>query len=153
MADNFTTVGSYATVQVTGPTTAVDVLRITFRTIPSAVVAQANAPYKSLVGIAPGDVEAVADRFIGPLAYGIERMMGLGYVAGAIAAEDTDASGLLVDYIDATVEYVPPTAGTDTFTEIIRIPVFAFDEPSFFLPLVRDKLQAAYDGLVALAGL
>lgn len=151
MAENFTTIGSYPTVQVTGPTTAVDVLRITFTTIPSGVTATANAPFRGLVGIVPGDVDAIAERFIQPLAFGIERMMGLGYVIGALALEDVDASGLLIDYIVAYVEYIPPGAAFSDFQQSVQIPVHFFDEPSFFLPLVRDKLQAAYDGLAALA--
>lgn len=151
MGANFSTVGSYATVQVTGPNTAVDVLRITFVTIPSGVTATANAPNRNLVGVQPDDVQGVADTFIQPLAYGIERMMGLGVVAGAVQAEDVDASGLLLDYIDATVEYVPPGPVTDTFTQVVRINVHAFDESSFFNVLIRDRIMGAYDGLVALA--
>jgi hypothetical protein len=152
MAANFTVIGSYATVQVTGPTTAVDVLRITFRTIPSGVVAVANAPYKNLVGVQPGDVAGIADTFIAPLATGIERMMGSGLVSSAVASEDTDPSGLLIDYIDATVEYDPPGAGQGSFTQVVRLPTNAFDEPSFYDPLIGAKLNAAHDGLVALAG-
>lgn len=151
MASNFTTIGSYATVQVTGPTTAVDVLRITFRTIPSGVVATANAPYKNIVGVQPGDVAGIAGVFIEPLATGIERMMGSGIVSGAVAAEDTDNSGLLIDYIDATVEYDPPDASQGPFTQVVRIPTNAFDEPSFYGPLIGSKIGAAYEGLKALA--
>ncbi len=151
MADNFTTIGSYATVQVTGPSSAVDVLRITARTIPSGVVFTANAPTNSLVGLQPGDVDGIADRFIGPLAYGIERMFGIPGVAYAVSAEDTDPSGLLIDYVDVTVQYVEPTLGGGDFTQVVRIPVHFFDEPSFFGALVGSKLNAAYAGLQALA--
>lgn len=151
MAANFTTLGSVATIQVTGPATAVDVLRITFKTIPSGVVATANAPYKNIVGVKPDDVQGIANVFIEPLATGIERMMGSGVVTGAVAAEDTDASGLLIDYIDATVEYDPPNADQGAFTQIVRIPTQAFDEPSFYGPLIGSKIGAAYEGLKALA--
>lgn len=151
MADNYTVLGSFATVQVTGPQSAVDVLRITARTIPSGVTFTANAPYRNIVGVRPGDVPGIANVFIEPLATGIERMMGIGIVASAVATEDTDASGLLIDYIDATVEYVPPGATFSDFQQVVRIPTNAFDEPSFFGPLVASKLGAAYDGLKALA--
>lgn len=154
MADNYTTLGSYATVQVTGPTTTVDVLRISFRTIPSGVVAVANVPYRNVGGFAVADVQTAANIFIGPLATGIERMMGSGMVAAAAGVEDTDASGLLVDYIDAVVEYVPQVAGQlGEFQSELRIPVHAFDEPSFYGPLVGDKLNAAYTALQQLAEL
>lgn len=151
MADNFTVIGSYATVQVTGAQTAVDVLRITARTIPSGIVFQANAPYKNLVGVRPGDVEGVARVFIGPLATGIERMMGSGMVDGAVATEDTDRSGLLIDYLDVFVFYSPSGLTDDEYSQIVRIPTQAFDEPSFYGPLVGSKIGAAYEGLKALA--
>lgn len=151
MADNLQVIGSYATVQVTGPTTAVDVLRITARTAPSGIVFTANAPYRNLVGVQPGDVDGVANTFLVPLATGLERMMGSGMVAGATATEDVDANGLLVDYIDAVVAYDPGTAGQEPLTQVVRIPVHAFDEPSFYGPLIGSKIGAAYEGLKALA--
>lgn len=158
MADNYQTTGSYATVQVTGPTTAVDVLRISFRTIPSGVTAMLNAPYRSLTTvtitgthITPAQVEAVARTFIKPIAFGIERMMGMGIVASAVAAEDTDPSGLLIDYIDATVAYQPENLTQDVFSTVVRIPTNAFDEPSVFGALVATPIRDAYDALKALA--
>lgn len=151
MADNLQVLGSYATVQVTGPQSAVDVLRITARTIPSGVVFTANAPYRNLVGVKPDDVEGIARTFLVPIATGIERMMGSGIVPVALATEDTDPSGLLIDYIDASVEYVPPGAGFSDFQQVVRIPTQAFDEPSFYGPLIGSKIGAAYDGLKKLA--
>ena len=151
MAADFTVLGSYATVQVVSPTQVVDVLRITFRTLPSGVVAYANAPYKGIVGVKADDVDGIAQRFIAPLADGIERM-GSGQVGAAIAEEDTDASGLLVDYIAATVVYEPTdTTVPGPFTQVVRIPVFAFDEPSFYGPLVGSKINDAYQALKQLA--
>lgn len=151
MADNYTVIGSYATVQVTGPASAVDVLRITARTIPSGVTFTVNAPYRNIVGVQPGDVDGIARTFIAPLATGIERMMGSGMVAVAMGAEDTNAAGLLVDYIDASVEYIPEGAITSDFQQVIRIPANAFDEPSFYGPLVGNRISAAYEGLKSLA--
>lgn len=145
--------GSFPTIQVTGPTSVVDVLRITFRTTPSNVVAFANVPYKNLVGFQVANAEQAASVFIGPLADGIERMMGSGEVAGAVGSEDIDASGLLVDYLDVTVEYNPndPTR-PGPFQSLVRVPVFAFDEPSFYGPLVGSVIDAAYQALRTLAG-
>lgn len=151
MADNLTVIGSYATVQVTGPQTAVDVLRITARTIPSGVVFTSSAPYRNLVGVQPGDVEGIANTFLVPLATGIERMIGSGMVTGATAAEDTDASGLLVDYIDAVVAYDPSGAGQSELSQIVRFNVQVFDEAGFYNALVGSRITAAYDGLKALA--
>lgn len=158
MADQFLYTGSYPTVQVTGPTTAVDVLRISGRTIPSGVPFSINAPYRGLVGInvkgdapTPAQAVAVANRFAGPIAAGIERMMGMGIVGGATAVEDTDASGLIIDYTEATVVYVPDNPLQQEFSAAVRIPTNAFDEPSFFGPLVAEPVGAAYEALKALA--
>ncbi len=149
----YVVLGSYATVQVTGPESVVDVLRISFRTTPSGVTATASVPYRNLVGFTTADADQAATVFIGPLSDGIERMMGIGRVAGATGSEDIDASGLLVDYIDATVEYDPQNAAqVGPFQSVVRIPVHAFDEPSFFDPLVLNKINEAYDALVRLAG-
>ena len=151
MADNLQVIGSYATVQVTGPTTAVDVLRITAKTIPSGVTFTANAPYRNLVGVQPGDVDGVANTFLVPIATGIERLMGSGMVAGAVAVEDVDRSGLIIDYLDVFVFYSPSGLTDDEYSQIVRIPTQAFDEPSFYGPLIGSKVGAAYDGLKALA--
>jgi hypothetical protein len=158
VADQYIYTGSYPTVQVTGPTTAVDVLRISASTIPSQVAFTFNAPYRGLVGInvkgdapTPAQAVAVADRFAAPIAAGIERMMGIGIVAGAAPTEDADASGLIIDYIDAVVEYLPDNLRQGEFTATVRIPTNAFDEPSFFGPLVATPIGAAYEALKALA--
>lgn len=155
MADNYVTISSYPTVQVTGPQTVVDVLRIGFRTIPSGVVAFANAPGKKRPGQSGAALAAqLAATYIGPLALGIERAMGLGFIADASHEEDVSASGLLVDRIAFVVEYVPTdTALRGEFQAEVIIPIFSFDEPSFFNALVLDPLNQTYAELQAIAGL
>lgn len=152
MAANFTVIGSFTTIQVTGATTAVDVLRITATTIPSQVTFVYNAPYNNLVGVKPGDVQGVANLFLGPIATGIERMMGSGEVASALASEDISDAGLVIDYIDATVSYRPTGRNQPApLTQVVRIPTGAFDEPSFYDALVGSHIDGAYQGLKALA--
>lgn len=153
MAQNYTVISSFATVQVIDPTTVVDVLRIGFRTIPSGIYGRANAPYKDVGGFKVADADQAASLFIGPLATGIERAVGTGRVSGMSAVEDTNASGLLVDYMDVTVFYSPNTPAQPlTFEAVVRIPVFAFEgEDAFFGPLVLDPINATYDGLVRLS--
>jgi hypothetical protein len=153
MADSYTVKGSYATVQVIDPTTVVDVLRISFTTIPSGIYGRANAPYKNVAGFTTANADQAASLFIEPLAYGIERAMGTGRVAGMSAVEDTNASGLLIDYMDVTVVYDASAAGSPlTFEAVVRIPTQAFDgHDAFFQPLVLDPINATYDGLVKLS--
>jgi hypothetical protein len=129
----------------------VDVLRITFRTIPSGIVATANAPYKNLVGFKVADADQAAAVFIAPLALGIERIMGLGYVAGAFGTEDVDPAGMLIDYLDVTVAFESAAAGAGSFEQIVRIPVHFFDSDVIFGSLVLQPLADAYAGLQALA--
>ena len=149
----YTVLGSFATVQEVADNQLVDVLRINFRTTPSGVTASANVPYQDLVGFTVADADTAASIFIGPLADGIEQMMGTGEVAGAVGTQDVGASGQLVDYVDVTVQYVPnDPLRPGPFQSIIRIPVFAFETGAFFGPLVRDKVNAAYQALQHLAG-
>ncbi len=149
----YVVLGSFTTIQVVSQSQVIDVLRINFSTTPSGITAYANAPYKSITGVQPGDVEGIADVFILPLADGIERMMGSGEVTGAVGAEDTDASELLVDYIDATVEYRSPDLRKfGPYQQVVRIPVQFFDEPSFYDALVGVKIDGAYQALKQLAG-
>lgn len=152
MADNYTVLGSFPTVQVVSPQSVVDVVRIGFRTIPSGIIAYANAPNRNLVGIAPGDVDGIASVFIAPLATGIERVMGLGFVVAGSHQEDVAPSGLLTDWMVFTVEYAPAGPGAlDVLQQDVRIAIFSLDEPSFFSALVLDPLNKAYAGLQALA--
>ena len=155
MAEQYTLIGSYPTVQVVSPQQVVDVLRIGFRTIPSGVVAYANAPGKKAAGQSAGAfVAQLASLYIGPLALGIERAMGLGYIAAATHEEDVTAAGLLTDLISFVVEYDPDSISQPGPFQIeVRIPIFAFDEPTFFGALVLDPLNEAYAELQALAGL
>lgn len=149
----YTVLGSYPTIQVISPTSVVDVLRITFRTDPSGVVAFANVPYKEVGGFTVADADQAASLFLAPLADGIETIMSTGWLAGASGTEDIDASGLLVDYIDCVVQYEPnDPLRPGPFQSIIRIPVFAFETGPFFDALVRNPVLAAYNALVKLAG-
>ena len=159
MAASYTVLGSYATVQVVSTTSVIDVLRITCRTIPSGVVFSANAPYRNIAAVpitqahvTPDQVAQIAKVFLAPLAVGIERMMGSGEVSGAISEQDIDASGLLIDYISATVSYSPNTPAQPlAFTQTVRIPTNAFDEPSFYDPLIGSVINDAYVALQKLA--
>ncbi len=146
-------IGSYATVKVFSPTQVVDVLMVTFRTSPSNVVAFASPPYDDIQGFTVANADQAASVFIAPLADGIERMMSTGQVAGASGSEDISRDGLLIEYIDAIVEYNPADpARPGPFQSSIRLQVFAFEDGNFFSSLVLAPIQAAYQALVQLAG-
>jgi hypothetical protein len=155
MATTYAVKGSYATIQVTSASQVVDVLRISFETIPSGVLAVASAPYRGNVGIQPGDVDGIAATYIEPIATGIERVMGTGRVASAAAFEDVNASGLVIDMLAVVVQY-QPTGGAvaGPFQQQLDLPLHAFGlDPGFFNTLILAPINAAYDAMVALAGL
>lgn len=145
--------GSFSTVQVLAPDQIQDILRITFRTTPSGIVAYANAPVVSLQAGGVTDALTAAALFAGPLADGIERAMASGKVGGITAVQDTDKSGLLQDYLEVTVEYVhsdPTNPGV--FDASIRIPAFAFSSEEFYGTAVGSQIDEVYNQLAALAG-
>jgi hypothetical protein len=145
--------GSYSTVQVLSADQVQDILRITFRTTPSGVVAYANAPTATLQAAAVTSALTAADLFAAPMADGIERAMASGKVGGIAAVQDTDRSGLLQDYLEVTVEYVSTSAtNPGTFDATIRIPAFDFTSEEFYGTVVGGPIDALYAQLQRLAG-
>lgn len=154
MATNFTPLGSFASVVVTGPTSTVDVLRISFQTIPSNIIAVINATYGPTTGFTQTNLDNAYNDFIEPTAEGIERVMTTGMVAGMVAVEDSDASGNIVDFMDVTVQYVPTGTQPGPFQSVLRIPTQAFGvDSAFFGTVVLTPIENANAALQALAGL
>lgn len=149
----YTYIGSFSTVQVLSADQTQDVLRVTFRTDPSGVVAYVNAPVVSLVAGGTTDVFAAAQLYAAPMADGIERAIASHKVAAIVAVQDTDKGGLLQDYLEVTVEYVstdPNKPGV--FDQTIRIAAFLFSAEEFFGAAVQGPIDAAYAQLQRLAG-
>lgn len=153
MASNYTVLGSFPITIVTSPSTSVDGIRINFQTIPSEVVAYANVPNTGGPTTAQLDAAQAAQLYIEPLALGIEEAMGTGRVASMYPTEVANAGGQYVDYMAVIVQYLstnPRQPGP--FQGEILISVFAFEAgDAFYGPLVRDRINAEYDQLVALA--
>ena len=149
----YTYLGSYSTVQVLAADKVQDILRITFRTTPSGVVAYANAPVASLQAGGVTSALTAADLFAGPMADGIARAIASGKVGGISAVQDIDKSGLLQDYLEVTVEYVssdPVKPGT--FDATVRIAAYLFTAEEFFGSAVQGPIDQVYGQLQALAG-
>lgn len=140
----------YRDVQVLGPTQVVPVQRAGVRTSPSAVYVEYPVPL-SLWRLNQG-----AD-VLGPLTDGIEGVIAQGLAVGGSFVQDYDKNGLLVDYCEMTVEYIPPGPLGIPQTASVLIPCEAFiasgGDP-FFTRLgasPQSLLTEAYDHLVALA--
>ena len=138
-------------VQVLGPTEVVPVQRAGIRTSPSAVFVEYPVPLSLWRQNQGADV-------LGPLADGIEGVIAQGLAIGGSYAQDYDNNGLLVDYCEMTVQYIPPGALGIPQTASVLIPLEAFIASQgdvFFTALgasPQSLLVEAYDHLVALAG-
>jgi len=136
-------------VQVLSPTQVLPVQQIGIRTSPSAVYVEYPVPLSLWDGT---DAPAVLE----PLAQGIEGVIAQGLCSGGSYVQDYDKNGLLVDYFDALVEYIPPGPLGIAQSTSVLIPLEAFlastGDP-FFTRLPGASPQAvlveAYDKLVA----
>lgn len=137
-------------VQVLSPTSVWPVQQAGIRTSPSAVYVEYPVPISLWNENQGADV-------LGPLADGIEGVIAQGLCSGGSHVQDYDKNGLLVDYFEAVVEYVPPGPLAIPQSTTVLIPCAAFvgltGDP-FLTRLAgspNSLLIAAYDHLVALA--
>jgi hypothetical protein len=137
-------------VQVLGPTQVIPVQQAGIRTTPSAVYVEYPVPL-------PMWSENRGAAVLGPLAEGIEGVIASGLAVGGSYVQDYDKNGLLVDYCEMLVEYIPPGALGIAQTATVLIPCAAFVGLSgdpFLVALggsPQSLLTEAYDHLVALA--
>lgn len=147
MAGNFSVVSHVRTVRVIGPTLVVDVEQVGFVTHPTGIYAEYPVPYSAWTTEGAGVT-------ISPLADAIEGVISGGLAVTGSYAEDIDASGLLVGYIDFVVEYDPPGGFLPPQQTSVRVTMdsLAASSDPFFAALggsPQGKLSAAYDRLVA----
>lgn len=160
MASNYVVTSQTPGVQVLSPNEVIDIMEVGFVTKPSGVVAQREVPKTAWA--AEG-----SDAWIGPLATAIEDLISGGLASGAVFVQDVDpATGLIVDAIEFVVSYSPPPPAVGPMTTTVVVPVNALTlDVGFsgalatFFPQAQqisspaDLLRAAYDTLVATAGL
>src|SRR2546421_3349009 len=137
-------------VQVLGATQVIPVVQAGIRTSPSAVYVEYPVPL-------PYWEQNMGAAVLAPLADGIEGVIAQGLCVGGSYVQDYDKNGLLVDYFDALIEYVPPGALGIPQTTTVLIPCAAFvglEGDPFLVALggsPQSLLTTAYDHLVALA--
>lgn len=136
--------------QVLSPQQVIDVEEVGFITSPSGIYAQREVPYTAWS-------QEGADAWIAPLATAIEDLISGGLASSASFVQDVDDSGLLTDYIEFTVTYTPNTGLGLPMSTFVRIPVNALTLDTQFGTFTgtspADQLSAAYQALVATAGL
>lgn len=151
MAGSFSVVSQIRTVQVLGPTQVLDVEQVGFVTHPTGIYAEFPVP---LVTWRQGG----AGTLIGPLSEAIENLIAGSAATGASYLQDIDESGLLVDFLDVIVEYVPPDGTRPPMTTSVPIPLEAFlaaGDVWFAQSGVSPAqlVDEAYQALAATAGL
>jgi hypothetical protein len=137
-------------VQVLGPTQVIQVQQVGIRTSPSGVYVEYPVPLPLWDGSDSPEVLA-------PLASGIEGVIAQGLCVGGGYVQDYDKNGLLVDYFEALIEYVPPGPIGIPQSTTVLIPCAAFiglEGDPFLVGLggsPQSILTAEYDKLVATA--
>jgi hypothetical protein len=108
--------GSSRTVQVLSSSQVVEVERIEAATVPH------NVGFWRYVPIAAFNAEG-SDPWLEPLAAAIEQRLASGLADDAAMVEDTDAFGLVQDFIDFIVSVPPGPGKVGPFTATVRVPV------------------------------
>lgn len=141
---------SYDTVQVLSATSAVDVIYCTIVTSGSQSVVQRAVPKTEFTNDQGAGI-------LDSLATAVDDAISGGLASFAVGTQGVDPQGLIYDAVTFTVEYTPnyPTAAPLTTTVEVPVDVLTADT-SFggFLTggSAADRLRAAYDSLVKLAG-
>lgn len=141
---------SYDTVQVLSPTLAVEAIYCTIMTAPSGSIVQRAVP----------KTEFQSDQgsgILSSLATAVEDMIAGGLATAASGSQTVDASGLLADVVVFTVSYTPPNPIAGTLTTTVEVPVDVLTADTSFGAFLTggsaiERVKAAYDSLVALAG-
>jgi hypothetical protein len=116
VARDYTAQGSLRTVKVLGPSSVVDVERVSATTIPHSVYFERDVPL-TIWGTAG------ADDYVNELAVAIEQYLQGGEADNAAFIQDVDDTGLLTDAIEFTVSIPPPLDATGTFSTTVVVPV------------------------------
>ena len=141
--------GSYRDVQVLGPTQVLDVERVAFQTTGSGVYAEYP------IDLASWNADRGADQ-LNALSAAIDELIATTAAIGATYLQDTDVSGLLIDYLDVIVEYDSGDPTAQPFTGTVRIPLSMFGSASdpwlaTLLGSPQQMVDDEYQRLVAVA--
>lgn len=151
MANSYSVVAQSPDVQVLGPTSVMDVQRVTIRTRPSGALLEYPVP--AIIWPDAGGAQILES-----LAAGVEQMIAEGLAVSAAYVNDLDASGLLVDYVEFTVQLRDAAGHLLPQTTTARVPeeLFIAGTDPFAFGLIGDAvaiLQTAYDNLAKTAAL
>lgn len=151
MADGYTVVGSYTTVQVLTQTTSADVQAVTIVTKPTGIYTIVLVP---LAQWQAGKSAA----YLTPPAELLEQLIAGGLVTGAVYVQSTNASDLLAGFMQLTVSYTPSTGLAQPLTTKVMMPMTAIVSLDAFGAYSEsdhgdDPIKVAYNQLQATANL
>ena len=118
MADSYTVQGTKSDIQITGPSTVVDVVVVSATAQPSGV----NFEYP--VPAATYATDGVDSSLQAP-AWGVNYLAASPNVSSVFYTQQVDASGLLGGYMEVTVTIPTPPGLTGPFTLVVPIPMTA----------------------------
>lgn len=150
MAGNYFVNDSDREIQVISPTLVRPVEYVGIFTLPSHVYARYPVGLELWVQNQGADL-------LGTLATSIEGLISGGLAVTAQYMQDQDENGLLVDYLDFLVRYVPPDGIRGPLDSRVLVPeelLVAQVDPFLFATgnSAADMLATEYDRLKALAG-
>lgn len=151
MANSFIVVSQNPEVQVLGPTEVIDVQKVGIRTKPTGMYLEYPVP--RVIWPSDGGLQILES-----LASGAEQMISEGLAVSGSYVNDLDASGLLVDYVEFTVQLRDAAGRLLPQTTMARVPeeLFIAGADPFAFGLIGDAvaiLQAAHDNLAKTAAL
>jgi len=149
-AVSYALLSSYETVQVLTPTLTNDVVYCTIQTLPSGVIASTPVQTKLFNAGQAGPILAA-------LASAIEQVMADDRVIAGVGSQTRAESGLLVDDVIFTVEYIDPVHAPLGATAQVTIGVgqLNFGDAQIgrtLLAGIKTKIDAVYANLKAAAG-
>jgi hypothetical protein len=142
-------VNSVDTVQILGPSTAVEGLLCTIQSFPSGSILLRMVPL----------AEFNADEgqgILSSLSNAVEQILGEGTATAATGFQGLDANGLLYDAVTFTVTYTPQTPTGGDITAPVTIPVNVITADTQFGAFLSggsaaDQISATYQKLAAMS--
>lgn len=146
MPNAYTSQGSRRDVQVTSPTTVLDVEIVSATTIPSGVYFEVPVPLQAWQSVGEAS-------FVEPFAEGIEQFMHAPNVSGGYWSEDVDANGLIAGFMFYTVTVPTPPGKTGPFSTVVQVPITILgSDMAIRNAVVQPIIDAAVTALNRTAG-
>lgn len=146
----YTLLNNVDQVQVYGPDLVAEAQACTFQSFPSGAVLVRVVPQQAFTADQGGAL-------LTSLSDAVEQILEAGVATGATGNFRIDANDLLVDYVDFTVTYTPPTAIPGVISTVVSVPVRTVTADTSILggspgfQSAPELLNAAYQRLAAMA--